>query len=112
MLHAATASPIGPLVSLAAEHPTVTGLVIAFGEVAVGLGTLLGLFTHIAALGGFLLALSLFLPPLTLSVSDFPVDLSDRASWSSGWAGLAGGEEQVVRAAVGDDVVNELVEAR
>ncbi|MEV4315596.1 hypothetical protein [Actinocrispum sp. NPDC049592] len=29
MLHATTTSPIGPLVSFAAEHPTVTGLVLA-----------------------------------------------------------------------------------
>lgn len=42
MLHAAATSPIGPLVSFTAEHSTVTGPVIAFGEVAVGLGTVLG----------------------------------------------------------------------
>ncbi|EOD69184.1 DoxX family membrane protein [Amycolatopsis vancoresmycina] len=61
MLQAATTSPIGPLVSFAAEHPTVIGLVIAFGEVAAGLGTLLGLFTRVAAVGGFVLALSFYL---------------------------------------------------
>ncbi len=33
----------------------------ASGEAAVGLGALLGLFTRLAALGGFLLELSLFL---------------------------------------------------
>jgi thiosulfate dehydrogenase (quinone) large subunit len=37
------------------------GLVIAFGEIAVGVGTLIGLWTRIAALGGLLLSLSLFL---------------------------------------------------
>ena len=93
MLHAATTSPIGPLVSFAAEYPTVTGLVIAFGEVAVGLGTLLGLFTRIAALGGFLLALSFF---LTVSWTTHPyyfgADIVFAAAWTpllvAGDAGL------------------------
>ncbi len=37
------------------------GLVMAFGEIAVGLGTLLGLWTRIAALGGLVISLMLFL---------------------------------------------------
>jgi thiosulfate dehydrogenase (quinone) large subunit len=37
------------------------GLVIAFGEIAVGLGTLFGLWTRIAAIAGLILSLSLFL---------------------------------------------------
>ena len=37
------------------------GLMIAFGEIAVGMGTLMGLWTRVAALGGLLLSLSLFL---------------------------------------------------
>jgi thiosulfate dehydrogenase [quinone] large subunit len=61
MLHAAATSPVGALVSLSANYSTVTGLAIAFGEVAVALGALLGLFTRLAALGGVLLALSFFL---------------------------------------------------
>jgi thiosulfate dehydrogenase [quinone] large subunit len=61
MLHAATTSPIGGLVSLTADHATLTGLLIAFGELAVGLGAVLGLLTRLAALGGMLLALSFFL---------------------------------------------------
>ncbi len=61
MLHAAPTSPIGWLVTFSAANATLTGLVIAFGEIAVGLGTLLGLMTRLAALGGLLLALSFFL---------------------------------------------------
>ncbi|MGP3921173.1 Rieske 2Fe-2S domain-containing protein [Nonomuraea sp. 10N515B] len=61
MLAAAEISPIGPLVSLAADHSIVTGLTIAFGEIAVGLGAILGLFTRLAALGGVLLSVSFFL---------------------------------------------------
>lgn len=61
MVNATATSPIGPLVSLAADHATVAGLAIAFGEIAVGLATLLGLFSRLAALGGVLLSLSFFL---------------------------------------------------
>lgn len=61
MAQAAETSPIGPLVSLVADHSAVAGLAIAFGEVAVGLGVLLGLFTRLAALGGVLLSVSFFL---------------------------------------------------
>ncbi|MEV1170940.1 Rieske 2Fe-2S domain-containing protein [Nonomuraea sp. NPDC049784] len=61
MLDAAEISPIGPLVSLAADYSIVTGLTIAFGEIAVGLGVLLGLFTRLAALGGVLLSVCFFL---------------------------------------------------
>ncbi|MBO0610378.1 DoxX family membrane protein [Myceligenerans salitolerans] len=93
MLHAATTSPIGPLVSFTAENPTVTGLAIAFGEVAVGLGTLLGLFTRIAALGGFLLALSFFLTvSWTTRPYYFGADIVFAAAWTplliAGDAGL------------------------
>ncbi len=93
MLHAAPTSPIGPLVSFAADHPTVIGLVIAFGEMAVGLGTLLGLFTRIAALGGFLLALSFFLTvSWTTRPYYFGADIVFAAAWTpllvAGDAGL------------------------
>jgi thiosulfate dehydrogenase [quinone] large subunit len=85
MLHAATTSPIGPLVSFTAEHPTVTGLVIAFGEVAVGLGTLLGLFTRVAAVGGFLLALSFF---LTVSWTTHPYYVGADIVFAAAWTPL------------------------
>lgn len=55
------ASPIGPLVGLAARLPTATGLLIALGELAVGTGAILGVFTRIAAAGGLALSLSFFL---------------------------------------------------
>ncbi len=54
-------SPIGGLVGVAAAHPTLFGLLIAFGELAAGLGALLGLWTRLAAAGGLVLALSFFL---------------------------------------------------
>ena len=54
-------SPIGPLLGLSAHAPTLVGLMIAFGELAVGVGTLLGLWSRVAAIGGALLALTFFL---------------------------------------------------
>jgi uncharacterized membrane protein YphA (DoxX/SURF4 family) len=50
-------SPVHGLLSLLLPVASAVGLVIALGEVAVGVGALLGLFTRIAALGGVLLSL-------------------------------------------------------
>ena len=55
------ASPIGGLLGPVSDHSYAFGLIMAFGEIAVGLGVLLGLFTRIAAAGGMLLSLSLWL---------------------------------------------------
>ncbi len=54
-------SPIGLLLGLSAHAPTLVGLLIAFGELAVGIGALIGLWTRVAAIGGVLLSLSFFL---------------------------------------------------
>jgi thiosulfate dehydrogenase (quinone) large subunit len=54
-------SPIRFLVSPLAHVPTLVGLVFAIGEVAVGVGTLLGLWGRVAAVGGAILSFSLFL---------------------------------------------------
>ncbi|MGA2529262.1 MAG: Rieske 2Fe-2S domain-containing protein [Acidimicrobiales bacterium] len=61
-LHASIAtSPIGALLRPAAHVAVLVGLLIAVAELAVGLGTLLGLFGRIAAAGGMVLSLILFL---------------------------------------------------
>lgn len=54
-------SPIGGLLGPVEHHSFAFGLIIAFGETAVGTGILLGLLARIAALGGMLISLSLFL---------------------------------------------------
>ncbi|MGW5784401.1 DoxX family protein [Streptomyces sp. NPDC003757] len=54
-------SAVPALVDLALKSPSGFGYAIALGELAVGLGTLLGLLTRIAALGGALISLSLWL---------------------------------------------------
>jgi thiosulfate dehydrogenase [quinone] large subunit len=48
---------LGHLLSVAVP----IGILIALGELAVGLGTILGLWTRVAAVGGMVLALTLFL---------------------------------------------------
>jgi thiosulfate dehydrogenase [quinone] large subunit len=60
MLLLRRSSPIGFLLGLSAHAPTLVGLLIAFGELAVGLGTLIGLWTRVAAIGGALLSLTFF----------------------------------------------------
>lgn len=58
---AATSSPIHALVGPLQHIAVPLGVVLALGELAVGIGTLLGLWARIAAVGGILLSLSLFL---------------------------------------------------
>lgn len=54
-------SPIHALLSPLTHQAVVIGLVMAFGELAVGLGTLAGLLSRVAALGGVMISFSLFL---------------------------------------------------
>jgi thiosulfate dehydrogenase [quinone] large subunit len=61
MLAASRRSPIHALLAPIAHHAVLIGTVIALGEVAVGIGALLGLLTRIASLGGGLISLNLFL---------------------------------------------------
>lgn len=61
-LHAySTTSPIGPLLSLVSHAAVLVGVLIALGELAAGLGTLLGLWARLAAGGGMALSIILFL---------------------------------------------------
>lgn len=54
-------SPIHLLLTIASHAPVLFGLVIALGELGVGIGTLLGVFSRLAAGGGALISLLLFL---------------------------------------------------
>jgi thiosulfate dehydrogenase [quinone] large subunit len=56
-----SSSPIGPLLRLSLHAPTLVGLLIAIGELAVGLGVLTGLWIRLAAVGGMLLSLTFFI---------------------------------------------------
>lgn len=78
-------SPISFLLGPALDHPTLFALAIAFGELAVGLGTLLGLWGRAAALGGALLNLSLW---LTVSWSVSPYYLGNDLAYLMAWTPL------------------------
>ena len=58
---AARRSPVHALISPLAHVAVPLGLLIAFGELAVGVGTLLGLRARLAAAGGIALSFMLFL---------------------------------------------------
>ncbi|MFJ6384843.1 ubiquinol-cytochrome c reductase iron-sulfur subunit [Kitasatospora sp. NPDC092039] len=78
-------SPISFLLGPALDHPTLFALAVAFGELAVGLGTLLGLWGRAAALGGALLSLSLW---LTVSWSVAPYYLGNDLAYLMAWTPL------------------------
>ena len=61
MRHSVAGSPVGFIVQHGIEHANLLGLMIAAGEVIVGLGLLFGIFTRLAALGGLALSTSFFL---------------------------------------------------
>lgn len=62
-------SGVPALIDLSLADPVAFGMAIALGELAVGLGALTGLLTRLAALGGALISLSLW---LTVSWSTTP----------------------------------------
>jgi len=62
-------SPLHGALRPALHAPVLVALLVAFGELAVGLGTLVGLFGRVAGTGGALLSLSFF---LTVSFHDSP----------------------------------------
>jgi thiosulfate dehydrogenase [quinone] large subunit len=94
MLHAATTSPIGAIVTLSAHAWLLTGLAIAFGELAVGMGVLLGLWTRVAALGGLLLSFSFF---LTVSFHTTPYFFGSDIVFVFAWTAiLLGGDGGVL----------------
>ncbi|MFE9818626.1 DoxX family protein [Streptomyces sp. NBC_00236] len=76
---------IPALVDLALKSPSGFGYAIALGELAVGIGTLLGLWTRIAALGGALISLSLW---LTVSWQVSPYYLGNDLIYLMAWLPL------------------------
>ena len=61
LIAAARLSPIHVLIEHLLQFAVPLGLAIAIGELAIGVGILLGLWTRIAGLGGAVLSFSLFL---------------------------------------------------
>ncbi|MFB7516912.1 DoxX family protein [Streptomyces sp. NPDC056144] len=78
-------SAVPGLVDLALNNPTGFGYAIALGELAVGIGTLLGLYARVAALGGALISLSLW---LTVSWQVNPYYLGNDLAYLMAWLPL------------------------
>ncbi|MFJ5261385.1 DoxX family protein [Streptomyces sp. NPDC088387] len=78
-------SAIPALVDLALNNPVGFGYAIAFGELAVGLGTLFGLLSRLAALGGALISLSLW---LTVSWASDPYYYGNDLAYLMAWLPL------------------------
>ncbi|MFI6930034.1 DoxX family protein [Streptomyces sp. NPDC050287] len=78
-------SAIPALVDLALKNPSGFGYAIAFGELAVGIGTLIGLLTRLAALGGALISLSLW---LTVSWASDPYYYGNDLAYLMAWIPL------------------------
>ncbi|KAB1146026.1 DoxX family protein [Streptomyces luteolifulvus] len=78
-------SAIPALVDLALKSPVGFGYAIAFGELAVGIGTLIGLLARLAALGGALISLSLW---LTVSWASDPYYFGNDLPYLMSWIPL------------------------
>ncbi len=82
----ARSSPLGELIKLALPEAAALGLLIAVAEIAIGLGALTGLAFRVAAVGGSLLSLLLF---LTVSWTTHPYYLGSDLPYAVGWLTLA-----------------------
>lgn len=82
----AARSPIGGVLATSSHHATAVGLAIALGELAVGLGALLGLWTRVAAVGGMVLSASFL---LAVSWHSHPYYLGPDIVFLVAWTPLA-----------------------
>ncbi|MFH9425603.1 DoxX family protein [Streptomyces sp. NPDC017529] len=78
-------SAVPQLVDLALKNPAGFGYAIAAGELAVGIATLLGLVARLAALGGALISLSLW---LTVSWAAEPYYYGNDLAYLMAWLPL------------------------
>lgn len=86
ILHGAHDSAAIPaMIDLALKSPHGFGYTIALGEIAAGLGTLVGLFSRVAALGGASISLSLW---LTVSWPTTPYYYGNDLAYLMAWLPL------------------------
>ncbi|ATW50084.1 DoxX family protein [Streptomyces peucetius] len=78
-------SAIPSLVDLSLQNPEGFGYAMALGELAVGIGTLVGLLARLAALGGALISLSLW---LTVSWQTDPYYYGNDLAYLMAWLPL------------------------
>jgi thiosulfate dehydrogenase [quinone] large subunit len=79
-------SPLAPLVHAAEPIAVPLGLLIAIGEIAVGIGTLTGLAYRLSALGGAFISVLFF---LTASWATRPFYFGNDLPYAFGWLTLA-----------------------
>jgi thiosulfate dehydrogenase [quinone] large subunit len=83
----ASVSPLAPLIeAVALPFPVAIGILMALGEIAVGLGALTGILYRLAAIGGVFISLTLF---LTASWAVRPYYLGNDLPYLLGWVTLA-----------------------
>jgi thiosulfate dehydrogenase [quinone] large subunit len=85
MRAARDSSAVPALIDLALKNPVGFGYAIALGELAVGIGILVGLFGRLAALGGALISLSLW---LTVSWATTPYYYGNDLAYLMAWLPL------------------------
>ncbi|MGW2462240.1 DoxX family protein [Streptomyces sp. NPDC001761] len=85
MRSARDSAAIPALVDLALKSPVGFGYAMALGELAVGIGVLIGLFGRLAALGGALISLSLW---LTVSWATTPYYYGNDLAYLMAWLPL------------------------
>ena len=91
-------SPAGPLLSILAKAPIATGIGIALIEIAIGLGTLLGVAPLTAAFGGLAVSVTLW---LTATWHVHPYFLGSDSIYAVAWLALLVGLWEGERARVG-----------
>ena len=109
---AARRSPIHTLIAPLAHVAVPLGVLIAFGELAVGVGTLLGLRARLAAAGGLALSLMLF---LTVSFHSAPYYTGADIVFAFAWTPLllaGSGSVLSLDAAIGDWASKQAAAAR
>jgi thiosulfate dehydrogenase [quinone] large subunit len=90
----AHATPVAPLMSLLAKFPMVTGIGVAITEIAVGLGTLLGVGLMVAAVVGLLINLTLW---LSATWHIHPYFLGSDSIYAVAWLALLAGALEAER---------------
>jgi thiosulfate dehydrogenase [quinone] large subunit len=81
-------TPIAPVIRLLAQHPLIVGIGVGLTEIAVGLGTLLGVAMLPAALVGLVINLTLW---LSFTWHQHPYFLGSDSIYAVAWAALAFG---------------------
>ncbi len=94
----AQGTPAGPLLSFLDKAPVLAGMGIALFEIAIGLGTLLGVALMTAVVGGAAISLTLW---LSATWHVHPYFLGSDSVYTVAWLALLAGVWQAERARVG-----------